>query len=63
MIVFYYDRLKSIPALNVGDFCVDTSGLPNDDYVISGGSSGGSGTSQHLKQFFCILGFLIIISF
>ena len=35
-------RLKSVPTLNDGSFQPETGGLDNNDFFISGGSSGGS---------------------
>ena len=40
--LIFFCRLSGLPALNKSDFKLDTSGLDNSDYVISGGSSGGS---------------------
>jgi aspartyl-tRNA(Asn)/glutamyl-tRNA(Gln) amidotransferase subunit A len=45
-----------LPALNPGNFQADTSGLENDDFVTSGGSSGGSAVAVSSGICFAALG-------
>ena len=48
--------LSGLPALNKSDFKLETSGLDNADYVISGGSSGGSAVAVSTGICFAALG-------